>query len=317
MLGGHRPPVAVATSRFVLPVALVLFATGVAMGYFFWRTTGSPLRMPYQVNRATYGAAPYFIWQTPGPQPVYRHGVMRDFYVNVELAAYQRMLSIGGFVRETGIKLLVIWGFYIGPALTIPLLSFPWIVRDRRIRWLLGMGGVSLAGTALVTFFIPHYVAAITGIIIAVVVQGMRHLRVWSPGGKPVGMALVRAMVVICALMVPVHAWVLGALGRGPLQSMGAERARVLARLEVLPQKQLVLVRYRPDHDPLQEWVYNGADIDGSKVVWAHDMGSEKNEELIHNYEDRRVWIIEADERPAKLESYQATMSGDARQEDP
>ena len=37
------------------------------MAYFFWRTTGSPVRMPYQVNRATYGIAPYFIWQLRMP----------------------------------------------------------------------------------------------------------------------------------------------------------------------------------------------------------------------------------------------------------
>ena len=45
---------------------------------------------------------------------------MRDYYVNDELAVYQRMLSIGGFARETASQMLVIWGFYIGPVLTIP-----------------------------------------------------------------------------------------------------------------------------------------------------------------------------------------------------
>ena len=37
--------------------------TGGAMGYYFSRVTGSPIRMPYQVNRAAYGVAPYFVWQ--------------------------------------------------------------------------------------------------------------------------------------------------------------------------------------------------------------------------------------------------------------
>jgi hypothetical protein len=30
----------------------------------------------------------------------------------------------------------------------------------------------------------PHYYAPITGLIYAVVVQSMRHLRVWRPGGR-------------------------------------------------------------------------------------------------------------------------------------
>jgi hypothetical protein len=77
------------------------------------------------------------------------------------------------------------------------------------------------------------------------------------------------------------------------------------AQLLSLPGPQLVLVRYRPNHDPLLEWVYNGADIDRQKVVWAREMGAEKNRELIRYYSDRRVWLLEADEVPPKLTPYQ------------
>ncbi len=84
---------------------------------------------------------------------------------------------------------------------------------------------------------------------------------------------------------------------------MSSERARILVRLEALPRQQLVIVHYHPEHDPLQEWVYNNADIDGSKVVWARDMGPEQNRELIRYYENRQAWLVEADDRPAKLEA--------------
>src|SRR5437667_2592868 len=115
--------------------------------------------MPCHVTRAAYGGAPYFVWQTPNAEPAYRHAAMRDFYLHIELPAYQRMRSVVGFARETAIKLLVIWGFYFGPVLTIPLFALPWTLRDRRFRWLLITCAFSLAGTAVVTFFIPHYVA--------------------------------------------------------------------------------------------------------------------------------------------------------------
>ena len=49
--------------RVVLPLILILGVTGAAMGYYFWRVTGDPLLMPYQVDRQTYAMAPYFIWQ--------------------------------------------------------------------------------------------------------------------------------------------------------------------------------------------------------------------------------------------------------------
>ena len=74
--------------------------------------------------------------------------------------------------------------------------------------------------------------------------------------------------------------------------------------LNALPDRQLVLVRYKPKHDTMAEWVYNGANIDSSKVVWARDMGATDNEELIRYFNDRRVWLLEADDMPPKLSAY-------------
>ena len=36
--------------------------------------------------------------------------------------------------------------------------------------------------------------------------------------------------------------------------------------------RQVLFVQYSPDHDTYLEWVYNGADIDGSKLIWARDL---------------------------------------------
>ena len=63
-------------------------------------------------------------------------------------------------------------------------------------------------------------------------------------------------------------------------------------------------MRYVPEHEVFEEWVYNGADIDGSKVVWARDMGAEKNQSLIEYFNDRQVWLVKPDERPVRVEEY-------------
>jgi hypothetical protein len=70
----------------------------------------------------------------------------------------------------------------------------------------------------------------------------------------------------------------------------------------------LILVRYAPDHvDKSDECVYNSADIDSSPIVWAHDMGEEKNRELIDYYHgSRKVWLYQPDTNPTDLVPYQS-----------
>jgi hypothetical protein len=121
-------------------------------------------------------------------------------------------------------------------------------------------------------------------------------------------MGIVRGLVVICVAMAamragatPLHlqladwapaAWTANWYGPGEL---GAARAHVVAELEQQPGKQLVLVRYSVDHNPVYEWVYNAADIENSKVIWAREMDSADNQELIRYYKDRKVWLVQPD----------------------
>jgi hypothetical protein len=303
--GKNRPSTRVLARRVVLPLMTVLAAVGAATGYYFWRVTGSPFRMPYQVDRATYATARYFWWQSPNPQPVYHNQVMHDFYIHLELGRFLMVRSVGGFIRETGLRIMASWVFYIGPVLLIPLFMLPWVVRDRRIRWLVIAGGVSIAGMEFPTFFAVHYAAPITAVILAVILQGMRHLRAWRWEGKPSGLLLARSITLICVLMVPLQVRMLPALARpGIWRPMGVVRAEILAELDSLPSGHLVFVRYGPDHDPLAEWVYNEADIDHAKVVWARDMGPAQNGELIEYFKERRTWLLEADEMPPRLSAY-------------
>jgi hypothetical protein len=105
--------------------------------------------------------------------------------------------------------------------------------------------------------------------------------------------------------MIPVQVHILAAAPEpGSWAAIGPERMALEAQLRSLPGPQLVLVRYSPNHDPLLDWVYNGADIDRQKVVWARDMGPETNEELLQYYSDRRVWLLEADDVPPRLLPY-------------
>jgi hypothetical protein len=54
-----------------------------------------------------------------------------------------------------------------------------------------------------------------------------------------------------------------------------------------------VIVRYpAPDWHVAEEWVYNGADIDGERVVFAHDLGTEQDRALLDYYPDRTALLL-------------------------
>jgi len=309
--------------RVVLPLLLVLACGALATGYYYFRVTGNPFRMTYQVNRATYATAPYFLWQTPQPEPVYHHEVMRDFY-RWELAHFESNFTLTGYLRNAAEKAYSWWRFYLGPVLTLPLLALPVVICEKKMRLPVVICAAMIAGFAVQTWSLPHYFSPATGALYILLTQCMRHLRRW-PLGNPtfesnrngpatrwptsIGQSLIRTIPVLaCAMIllriaaVEFHVQIEPAWPRGNL-----DRAAVAGELARIPGKQLVLVSYSPLHNVDWEWVWNDADIDNSKVVWARDMGSAQNEELLNYFNDRHVWQINGDASPPRLEAYEAS----------
>jgi hypothetical protein len=293
-------------ARVVLPAAAVLLLGLAAMGYYFWRATGSPLRMPYQVAIDRYASARYLVWQPAHPEPTYNHEVMRRFYRDSELKHYREVRNWQGLMLDWLYRAGICWSFYLGWMLTLPLLALPWIVRTRRMRPLVLIAAVMAAGLALELFFFPHYAALVTALITAFAAAGMRHLSIWVRRHKGNSALVAPAFVLVAAFMVPI--WAGGAYLRipagiywHPLQDAASwSRSPVLRSLKAYGGRHLVLVRYAPDHDPLREWVYNKADIDRARVVWARDMG-QRNAELLRYFQDRACWVLEPDATPLKL----------------
>jgi hypothetical protein len=303
IFGKDRPAVSVSLGRVALPIIFVLAVTGAATGYYYSRVTGSPFRMTYQVNRGTYATAPYFLWESPRPEPTYNHAVMRDFY-RWELERFEGYHSLSGAASRTWDKLEGTWKFYCGPLLTIPLLAFPWILRDRKMRSPLLAGTFFLLGLVVETWTLPHYVAPATGLIYLLLLQCMRHLRLWRWRGHQIGLALVRAIPTIaCAMVVLRVAAVAGHTQIEPAWPRGnLDRVAITRQLEAVPGRHLVIVSYGPHHDVDWEWVYNAADIDNAKIVWARAMGPQEDEELLRYFHDREVWHLNGDDSPARLE---------------
>ncbi|MGC2213784.1 MAG: hypothetical protein WA419_05240 [Silvibacterium sp.] len=310
LFGKNRPPAAVLRRRAALPL-LMIVAAGAWMGYYNYRVFGSPLTPPYKIDRATYAVVPYWIWQPLRPTPVYRFKLIQEFYCQKEVALYESVHSLTAFVPGTLTKFASAFLFFAGIALLPPLIMLRRVFLDRRIRFLVICTFVLAAGMLLEIFLFPQYIAPFTAAFYAIGLQAMRHLRVWKPGGNPVGVSLVRLTVTLCLALAiarlyadPLHlrlserldgGWIV--IWYGPGQ-FGAPRANVEAGLENLPGKQLAIVRYSPNHSSLDEWVYNAADIDSSKVIWAREMDTADNLDLIHYYKNRTVWLVQPDTRP-------------------
>ena len=293
----------------------LLCVVALATGYYYERVTGSPFRMTYQVNRETYATAPYFLWQKPRPEPAYNHKVMRDFY-HWELTQFEENRTLGGFLRRTRDKLAALWLFYLGPALTLPLLAFPWIVHDRRMRFPLVALAAFVAGLAPQTWTLPHYFAPATALLYLILLQCMRHLRLWRGRHSGYGTAAVRMFVVVCCAMFVLR--IFAAITNTAIEPAwprgNLDRAATIEQLKRLPGYHLVLVRYQPtygvNHDVDHEWVYNDADIDGAKIVWARDMGDRENQELLRYFHDRHVWVLNGDQAPPRLQALGSTLAG-------
>jgi hypothetical protein len=122
----------------------------------------------------------------------------------------------------------------------------------------------------------------------------------------PIGRAFSRALVLL--LVFDTAANVARRACDPLLWPCEGDRSRVYVqkKLEQLPGKHLLLVRYAPDHNVHDEWVYNRADIDGAKVVWARELDAAQNEKLLAYFRDRGVWLVEPDDDNTELLPYSA-----------
>jgi hypothetical protein len=292
--------------RLILPFCAVMLLCGMFIGYYNWRLTGSPLLFPEVLNERTYSRSPDFIWQRLEPPLHYRNEQFEYFY-NGWVRSYwseNRIDSIGRAAKHAAMIVLKFVYFFLWPELSVPLLGLPWILRDRRVRSLVVQFGLCFVGWYSLIWFLPHYAAPATAITFALLLQAIRHLRRWEWGGRPVGIGLTRVVVLFALILAPFHqrGGTLPAVPSMP-PTIGY-RAKFASELNAMPGEHLAIVRYGPASNESGEWVYNSADIDHAKIVWARDIPGIDIHPLLNYFRGRRVWLVEHDAIPPRLTPY-------------
>ena len=283
--------------RYVAPAAAVLIPIAAWMAYYNYRVTGNPWEMPYIAHERQYAIWSSLAFQSKsGPRPSYSNAFLEEFWTHAD--PHDKLEARNHLIQTHALDLHRLAGFFLGLPLTLCVLLFArplW--RGRVVRGALWLTIAFYAGAAFDLRLFPHYFAP--GAVLVYIVGGatLRAARRWWPG-KPVERIFVPWAIAAAFGVVSLSGW-LAPDNRylfGPIDyHVRGEWASVTDRLMRIPGDHLVLVSYGPKHEIYQELVYNRADIERAKIVWARSLTPESDQKLIAHYASRRVWKLTED----------------------
>jgi len=297
----------------MLPAAVLILAQNK-------QVTGNWTTLPYVLSRYQYGVPATFTFQ-PNPVPHRELTQSQQADYDAQVAAHgpgtdtlhDYLLRLASRVR--------FYRFFFLPPLYLALPFFLPALREWRFAWIAATLAIFSLGTNLYPYFYPHYIAAAACVFVLVSVVGLDTLSRITIRGVEAGREAARLLVIVCgaqflfwygfhmfantnaaAAVLQYDAW--DFVNHGDPEG----RIAVRERLAQSPGKQLVFVRYWPQHR-FGEWIQNAADIDRARVVWALDRGAVEDAQLLHYYPDRTAWLLEPDAHPPRLARYQQELA--------
>jgi hypothetical protein len=296
---GRSFPKSAWLARVAAPVVLVLAADAAWIMTYNKAVTGGATTMPYFVHAKQYAKISQWVFgKLNQPQP-YRHEVMRQYYEEEELPYYERQQHLSELAVWVPWKMVRALDIPYSGLMLLPIVFAAGIWRRRKTRMAIAGFGAAVASASTLTVFLSHYGAPATACGFLLVMQGLRHLNALRLRGRPAGRLAAPGVTLIAAGMCVYLLWLHSIVG-----IWGQARANVQSELEEIPGDHLVVVRYGPPplHLCHMEWVYNRADIDGSRIAWARDMGEEGNRELIEYFlaRGRIIWLMEVNDDAEK-----------------
>jgi hypothetical protein len=288
------------------------------------RVTGNWTTLPYQLSQRQYGVPASLTFQSD-PVPQRELTPQQQLEYKAQLAFRSDRETIQTYLLRLEYRVRF-YRFFFLPPLFIALPFFLWSLKEKRFQWVV----LTLLLFALGINFFPafqlHYLAAVTCLFVLMSVVGLERLSRISPEAARLTLFLAFAYFgfwytlhlfdnkEISLAFRQYETWN-GLNHRNPERRIMVNRrlAELSTHLAALPpiqvsmkpsDKLLVFVHYSPQHVFQDEWVYNDADIDASRVVWARDLGPAENEKLRAYYPDRTAVLLEPDYRVPKLTRY-------------
>ncbi len=280
------------------------------------QVTGSWTTLPEMLSKYQYGVPASFTFEAD-LVPHRELTLQQEQEYKAQLSFRSGSETVKSYLVRLAYRMRFYRFFFLAP-LYIVLPFFLAAVRERRFLWIVATLLLFALGVNFFPAFQTHYIAAATCLLLLAAVTGLRQLDRLRLRGHSVGADAARLIVFLCVahflFWYAMHVFDASdvSVAMRQYETWNAinhrnpeRRSFVNQQLAQTPGKQLVIVRYWPQHIFQDEWVYNGADIDGSRIVWARDLGPVENEKLRRYYPDRAVWLLEPDARPPKLSRYE------------
>jgi len=302
----------------IAPLAMLALAPAIGLTLLHNRqVTGSWTTLPYLLSRYQYGVPATFTVQ-PNPAPHRELTQTQQLIYSMQTGFHGRGTdTIASYFGRLEYRVRFYRFFFFAP-LYIALAAFLAALREFRFVWVVLTLLIFAIGGNFYPFFFPHYIAAVTSLLLLAGVTGLEWISRLAIRGWPVGREAALLIIFLCAAQFAfwygLHIFDTAefSVALRQYETWDAinhrnpeERIAFNSQLAQTPGQQLVFVRYWPHHPVQEEWVFNAADIDGARVVWALDLGPVENEKLRRYYPGRTAWRLEPDARPPKLSPYQ------------
>ncbi len=288
----------------LLPLILLVLAIALLTGAYNKKITGNAFELPYTVYSKQYMSIPIFIWQPLPPTVHYNHKAINDFMNGYSVDYYRKKKSWEGFILDFSEDNRHLIMFFLGFPLALPSLAIIFLIfchPKTACRCLLSLGIIFFTMILLTYSAKPHYIASLTCFVVLLITTGLRALYGLRSRRLLVGPMMVTFLISLQLLLnilwTPVRPAV-KSLAKSTFSSFQMNLPQSFSREQLINillkrgGKYLIIVQYPFWHDSFREWVFNDADIDGSPIIWARDMGAYKNTRILQYFKDRQVLFI-------------------------